>query len=55
MNKGYLVPSLKYMGFYINFDNDSFQLPLEEQSEERKLYNPETLIGHNINLNEEAT
>jgi len=47
-NKGYFVPALKYMGFYINFDNDSFELPMEDHSsEERRLYNADTVFPVN--------
>ena len=44
-NKGYFVPSLQYMGFYINYDEDTFQIPLDDKSEDRKLYNPETMFN----------
>lgn len=33
-NRGYLVPSLKYIGFYIFFENDSFQLPEDEKNDD---------------------
>lgn len=57
-NRGYFIPSLKYLGFYIAFQNDTFQIPLEEGIEDgirggdqtNQPFNPETLFPANQNV-----
>lgn len=57
-NRGYFIPSLKYLGYYIAFQNDTFHIPLEEGIEDgirgdqtnNQPFNPETLFpaSHNV-------
>lgn len=46
-NKGYLVPALKYMGFYIVYQNDLFQLPLNDINEEKLGFHSDTIFPQN--------